>query len=87
MTYKELLFKMGDIGLLTLSNNKDGRGLFWVGMNNLEGLEKEFNWKDFDVAPSATKEFYTDKQGRKTEKHTNYKYSQPLFSEARREKT
>ena len=30
MTYKELLFKMAKIGLLTLSNDKDGRGLFWA---------------------------------------------------------
>ena len=44
MTYKELLFKMASKGMLTLSNDKDGRGLFWAGMNNLEALEKEFNW-------------------------------------------
>ena len=35
MTYKELLFKMAHKGMLTLSNDKDGRGLFWAGMNNL----------------------------------------------------
>ena len=40
---------MAKIGLLTLSNDKDGRGLFWAGMNKIEALEKEFNWKDFDV--------------------------------------
>ncbi len=81
MTYKELLFKMGNIGLLTLSNDKDGRGLFWAGMNNLEGLEKEFDWKDFDVDPPTEKEFYTDKQGRKMEKHENYRYNQHMFRE------
>ena len=31
MTYKELLFKMARRGMLTLSNDKDGRGLFWAG--------------------------------------------------------
>ena len=30
MTYKELLFKMASRGMLTLSNDKDGRGLFWA---------------------------------------------------------
>ena len=44
MTYKELLFKMAKLGMLTLSNDKDGRGLFWAGMNNLEALDKEFDW-------------------------------------------
>ena len=39
MTYKELLFKMARRGMLTLSNDKDGRGLFWVNMNNMEALE------------------------------------------------
>ena len=81
MTYKELLFKMAKIGLLTLSNDKDGRGLFWAGMNNLEALEKEFNWKDFDVEFPPDKEFYTNKQGRKQEKHDGYEYCQPMFRE------
>ena len=81
MTYKELLFKMAKIGLLTLSNDKDGRGLFWAGMNNLEALEKEFDWKDFDAEFPPDKEFYTDKQGRKQEKHNGYEYSQPMFAE------
>ena len=45
MTYRELLFKMADSGMLTLSNDKDGRGLFWAGMNNMEALENEFNLK------------------------------------------
>ena len=82
MTYKELLYKMANMGMLTLSNNKDGRGVFWVGMDNMDALEKEFDWVDFKDCPDATKkEYYIDKQGRKTEKHTNYEYSQTLFSE------
>ena len=49
MTYKELLFKMAHKGMLTLSNDKDGRGLFWAGMNNLEALSKEFDWRDLEI--------------------------------------
>ena len=79
MTYKELLFKMAKRGMLTLSNDKDGRGLFWVGMSNMEALEKEFDWKDFEGDDPPDKEYYIDKQGRKQEKHTNYQYSQPYF--------
>ena len=79
MTYKELLFKMASRGMLTLSNDKDGRGLFWAGMNNLEALEKEFDWADFEGDDPASKEYYEDKQGRKQEKYKNYKYSQYLF--------
>ena len=48
MTYKELLFKMAQVGMLTLSSDKDGRGLFWVGMDNMDALEKQFDWKDFE---------------------------------------
>ncbi len=81
MTYKELLFKMASKEMLTLSNDKDGRGLFWVSMNNLEALEKEFNWADFEGDAPPDKEFYTDKQGRKQEKHNGYEYSQPMFAE------
>ena len=70
MTYKELLFKMAEKDMLTLSSDKDGRGLFWAGMNNMDALEKEFNWDDLkgespkvpltclDGSPK------TDKQGR-----------------------
>ena len=50
-------------------------------MNNLEALEKEFNWKDFDVELPPDKEFYTNKQGRKQEKHDGYEYCQPMFRE------
>ncbi len=49
MTYKELLFKMADKGMLTLSADKDGRGLFWAGMDNMEALEKPFDLVDFDA--------------------------------------
>ena len=82
MTYKELLYKMANMSMLTLSNNKDGRGLFWVGMDNMNALEKEFDWVDLKGSSHGKeKEYYIDKQGRKIEKHTNYEYSQPLFSE------
>ena len=81
MTYKELLFKMARRGMLTLSNDKDGRGLFWAGMNNLEALEKEFDWTDFEGDLTPDKEFYIDKQGRRQEKHNGYEYSQPMFAE------
>ncbi len=47
MTYKELLFKMGDKGMLTLSTEKDGRGLFWAGMNNMDALDQPVNLADF----------------------------------------
>ena len=79
MTYKELLFKMASREMLTLSNDKDGRGLFWVNMNNMKALNKEFDWKDFEGEDPPDKEYYTDNQGRKQEKHTNYQYSQPPF--------
>tara|TARA_R100000152_G_C6748873_1_gene172504 strand:+ start:749 stop:958 length:210 start_codon:yes stop_codon:yes gene_type:complete len=65
MTYKELLFKMGRRGMLTLSNDKDGRGLFWAGMNNMEALNKEFDLKDFEGDDPPIKKTYIDKQGRK----------------------
>ena len=84
MTYKELLFKMAKVGMLTLSNDKDGRGLFWVNMNNLEALDKEFDWRDFEVDFPPDKEFYIDKQGRKQEKHNGYEYSQPMFAQKNR---
>ena len=70
------------MGMLTLSNNKDGRGLFWVGMDNMDALEKQFDWVDLIGSSDVKeKEYYIDIQGRKIEKHTNYEYSQPLFSE------
>lgn len=81
MTYKELLFKMAYKGMLTLSNDKDGRGLFWAGMNNLEALDKEFDWKDLEGEDPPKKQFYTDQQGRKLEKHKNYTYNQYMFRE------
>ena len=81
MTYKQLLFKMASRGMLTLSNDKDGRGLFWAGMNNLESLDKEFDLADFEGDDPPNKEYYEDKQGRKQEKYKNYKYSQYLFKD------
>ena len=45
MTYKELLFKMADKGMLTLSTKKDDRGLFWAGMDNMEALEQKVDFK------------------------------------------
>ena len=38
---------MADKGMLTLSADKDGRGLFWAGMDNMEALEKPFDLGDF----------------------------------------
>ena len=72
---------MGAKGMLTLSSDKDDRGLFWVGMDNMDALEKEFNWKDLEGEPPPKKEFYTDRQGRKQEKHKNYTYNQHMFRE------
>tara|TARA_R100001163_G_C4916396_1_gene98480 strand:- start:57 stop:347 length:291 start_codon:yes stop_codon:yes gene_type:complete len=68
MTYKELLFKMARREMLTLSNDKDGRGLFWVNMNNMEALDKEFDWADFEGDDPPKKFSYVDKQGRKLER-------------------
>ena len=68
MTYKELLFKMARRGMLTLSNDKDGRGLFWVNMNNMEALDREFDWADFEGDDPPKKFSYVDKQGRKLER-------------------
>ena len=64
MTYKELLFKMAEKDMLTLSSDKDGRGLFWAGMNNMNALEKEFNWDDLKGESPKPKPTITDKQGR-----------------------
>ena len=79
MTYKQLLFKMGRRGMLTLSNDKDERGLFWAGMNNMEALDKEFDWADFEGDDPPDKKYYEDKQGTQQEKHKNYRYDQHLF--------
>ena len=49
MTYKELLFKMAEKGMLTLSTKKDDRGLFWAGMDNMDALDKPFDWGDFKM--------------------------------------
>ena len=68
MTYRELLFRMAEKEMLTLSSDKDGRGLFWAGMNNMEALDKEFDWKDFEGERPPKKEFWIDKHGRKNAK-------------------
>jgi len=47
----------------------------------MDALEKEFNWKDLEGEPPPKKEFYTDKQGRKQEKHKNYTFNQHMFRE------
>ena len=52
---------MASRGMLTLSNDKDGRGLFWAGMNNLESLDKEFDLADFEGDDPPNKEYYEDK--------------------------
>jgi hypothetical protein len=79
MTYRELLFRMAEKEMLTLSSDKDGRGLFWAGMNNMEALDKEFDLKHFEGDDPPKKEYYENKQGKKIEKHKNYKYDQPIF--------
>ena len=44
----------------------DERGLFWVGLNELELLGKEFDLKYLEETPEPKeKEFFIDKQGRK----------------------
>ena len=65
MTYKELLFKMAEKGMLILSSDKDGRGLFWAGLNNMDALEKKFNWDDLEGEKTVSSRPTTkDKQGR-----------------------
>lgn len=59
---------MASRGMLTLSSDKDGRGLFWAGMNNMEALDREFNWADFEGDDPPKKFSYTDKQGRVLER-------------------
>ena len=46
MTYKELLFKMAEKKMLTLSADKDGRGLFWAGMDNMDALGQKVDIED-----------------------------------------
>ena len=45
----------------------------------IEEVSECLDWKDFEGEDPPDKEYYTDKQGRKQEKHTNYQYSQPPF--------
>lgn len=68
MTYKEVLFKMAKRGFLSLSNDKESSGLFWVGISNRDALEKEFDLKDLEGEDPPEKEYYIDRQGKKQEK-------------------
>jgi hypothetical protein len=66
MTYKELLKKMMLRGMLC-PTVEDERGLFWVGFNELDLLDKEV---DLDYLlqtedPKEKKKFVIDRQGRK----------------------
>jgi hypothetical protein len=54
MTYKELLFKMADKGMLTLSTKKDDRGLFWAGMDNMEALEQKVDLEEMLATKKKT---------------------------------
>ena len=62
MTYKELLFKMADKGMLTLSTKsgvaQDDRGLFWAGMNNMEALEQKVDLGDFGDVIDSHEDIY-----------------------------
>jgi hypothetical protein len=58
MTYKELLFKMADKGMLTLSTKKDDRGLFWAGMDNIEALEQQVDLGDFGDVIDSHEDIY-----------------------------
>jgi len=58
MTYKELLFKMADKGMLTLSTKKDDRGLFWAGMDNMEALEQQVDLGDFGDVIDSHEDIY-----------------------------
>ena len=58
MTYKELLFKMADKGMLTLSTKKDDRGLFWTGMDNMEALEQQVDLGDFGDVIDSHEDIY-----------------------------
>jgi len=66
MTYKELLRKMMLRGMLC-PTVEDERGLFWVGFNEIELLDKEFDLEYILSTEDSKekKEFFVDKQGRK----------------------
>ena len=42
----------------------EGSSLFWAGMNNIDALEKEFNWDDLKGESPKAQPTKTDKQGR-----------------------
>lgn len=66
MTYKELLKKMMLRGMLC-PTVEDERGLFWVGFNELDLLDKEVDLEYIlsTEDPKEKKEFFVDKQGKK----------------------
>ena len=66
MTYKELLRKMMLRGMLC-PTVEDERGLFWVGFNELDLLDKEVDLEYIlsTEEPKEGKDFFIDKQGRK----------------------
>ena len=72
MTYKELLRKMMIRGMLC-PTVEDERGLFWVGFNELESLEKEFDMKYLEETeePKTEKKFVIDRQGKKQDVGSN----------------
>ena len=62
MTYREVIRKMMHRGMLCPTVD-DERGLFWVGFNELELLEKEFDLKYLEETeePKEKKEFFIDR--------------------------
>ena len=73
MTYKELLFKMARREMLTLSNDKDGRGLFWVSMNNLEALDKVIEEKPLISKEINRSTEFTQKKNEIVQKRKTFK--------------
>jgi hypothetical protein len=72
MTYREVLRKMMLRGMLC-PTMEDERGLFWVGFNELESLNKEFdlNYLENTIEPETEKKFVIDRQGKKQAVGTN----------------
>lgn len=72
MTYREVLRKMMLRGMLC-PTVEDERGLFWVGFNELESLNKEFdlNYLENTMEPETEKKFVIDRQGKKQTVGTN----------------
>jgi hypothetical protein len=72
MTYREVIRKMMLRGMLC-PVVEDERGLFWVGFNQLESLEKQFDLEYLEntVEPKTEKKFLIDRQGKKQAVGTN----------------